>query len=133
MSSFSTFLHLYPSLPHSLLLKKSLCLLKITLPTCPHRLCICLLIALSKSFSALPFPLAMNLFSLYPSRRILFESCIPVQISPFIYSLFRNDFSRIVYTFCLHCPTSHLLIPLQFGLYLPILAPLKNCLFQGYL
>lgn len=85
MSSFSTSLHLYPSLPPSLLLRKCIFYWRLNSPPHFSQALHTLFSCTVKLFLCLTFPISSKHVCLYYSRRILLVSYFPQDITFFIF------------------------------------------------
>lgn len=131
MSSFSTSLHLYPSLPPSLLLRKCMLLLKINSPPYFSQALHSLFNCTIKLFLRLTFPISSKHVCHYYSRRILLVSYFPQDISFFIFDFrtgINSGFIPAVSTTSHHIHSS---FHSSLG-YLSLTHPLKSYLFQDY-
>lgn len=108
MSTFFTSMHLYPSLPHYLLLKKFMCLLKIKLPARSSLLADCYSI---KLFLCLTFPISNGCAYFYYSRGTLLVSYSPPDILFFQFNFIERIFKNCLY---LLSPLPHIIFTPHF-------------------
>lgn len=108
MSTFIISLHLYSPLPHYLLLKKFMCLLKLKLPTCSSLLTDCYSI---KFFLCLTFPINNGCAYFYYSGRTLLVSYSPPDILFFLFNFTEDFFKNCLY---LLSPLPHIIFTPHF-------------------